>query len=253
MDSSKPLVIAHRGESYDAPENTLAAVNLAWERNADAVEIDVHLSKDGKIVVIHDNNTLRTAHRYGKVSDQTLEQLRRLDVGKYKGTQWTKEKIPTLAEVLETVPRGKKLFIEIKDDSSILAEFKRVLENSSLSPDQIIIIGLDVNIMEAIKKALPEYQVCWVCDIKDEKRMNSGKPQGEGLISRTHGAGLDGLDVHTGKEVDEDFIARVKSTGMKLYIWTVNDPEEARRLFEWGVDGITTDRAHWLKTRLRDN
>ncbi len=251
MDSSKPLVIAHRGESYDAPENTLAAVNLAWERNADAVEVDVHLSKDGKIVVIHDNNTLRTAHRYGKVSDQTLEQLRRLDVGKYKGIQWTKEKIPTLEGVLETVPRGKKLFIEIKDDSSILAELKRVLKNSSLSPEQVILIGLDCNTMEAIKKALPGYQVCWVCDIKDEKKMNSGEHTGEGLISQARRAGLDGLDVQAGKEVDQNFITKVKSACMKLYIWTVNDPEEARRLFEWGADGITTDCAQWLRTRLR--
>ena len=155
----RPLVIAHRGESYDAPENTLAAVNLAWERDADAVEVDVHLTKDGKIVVIHDDNTLRTAHTYGPVSNQTLEELRRLDVGAYKGKQWAKEKIPTLGEVLDTVPAGKQLFIEIKGDARILTELKRVLENSSASVEQVIIVGKDLVAMETIKKDLLNYQV----------------------------------------------------------------------------------------------
>jgi glycerophosphoryl diester phosphodiesterase len=106
MKSNNPLIIAHRGESHDAPENTLASVCLAWERDDDAAEIDVHLTKDGRIVVIHDEHTWRTAHRFGKVANRTLEQLKRLDVGRYKGKRWAKERIPTLAEVLEIVPEG---------------------------------------------------------------------------------------------------------------------------------------------------
>ena len=78
------LIIAHRGESFDAPENTLAAVNLAWERGADAVEIDVQLSKDNKIVVIHDENTKRTGGRNKLVKNQTLKELKELDVGIYR-------------------------------------------------------------------------------------------------------------------------------------------------------------------------
>lgn len=253
MVSSRPLVIAHRGESYDAPENTLAAVNLAWERDADAVEVDVHLTKDGKIVVIHDDNTLRTAHRYGEVCNQTLEQLKRLDVGAYKGKEWANEQIPTLEEVLDTVPTGKQLFIEIKGDARILAELKRVLGDSSISPEHVVIVGKDLAAIETIKKGLPRYQICWVCEMKDEKGMHAGAHPGERLIARARQAGLDGLDIEASKEVDEDFIARVKSAGMELYVWTVNDPVEARRLYEGGVDGITTDRAQWLKTKLQDS
>lgn len=252
MGFNKALTIAHRGESYDAPENTLAAVNLAWERNADAVEVDVHLTKDGSIAVIHDDNTWRTAHTYSKVSNLTLDQLKLLDVGTYKGKRWAKQKIPTLGEVLDTVPAGKKLFIEIKEDARILEELKRVLENSSISPEQVVLIGMDLTTMGTIKKNLPRYQACWVCTMKDNKNMHTGGKPGEGLIARTLRASLDGLDIEASKEVDEDFIARVKSAGMKLYVWTVNDPGEARRLFEGGVDGIATDRAQWLKTRLRD-
>jgi len=251
MGSDRALIIAHRGESHDAPENTLVAVNLAWERNADAAEIDVRLTKDGRIVVIHDDNTWRTAHRLGKVSNLTLEQLRRLDVGRYKGTRWAKEKIPTLAEALDTVPAGKKLFVEIKVDACILTELTDVLGNSSLSPNQVVLIGMDIAVMELIKKILPAYQCCWVCAIKDEKEMDTKGSPGEGLIARARQAGLDGLDIEASKEVDGDFVARVKSAGMKLYVWTVDDPKEARQLFALGVDGIATNRAHWLKTRLR--
>lgn len=249
----RPLVIAHRGESYDAPENTLAAVKLAWERGADAVEIDVHLTKNGQIVVIHDENTLRTAHTYGTVSSQTLEELRRLDVGAYKGKQWATEQIPTLGEVLDTVPTGKQLFIEIKSDARILEALKSVLGNSSTSSEQVVLIGKDLKTMGAIKKDLPVYEVYWVCAMKDEKDMHAGAHPGEGLIARARQAGLDGLDIEASKKVDADFIARVTSGGMKLYVWTVNDPVEARRFFEGGVDGIATDRAQWLKATLQDS
>ena len=224
MNLTQAFIIAHRGESYEAPENTLAAVNLAWERDADAVEVDVRLTKDGEIVVIHDDNTWRTAHTHGKVSHRTLEQLRRLDVGTYKGKQWAKEKIPTLREVLDTVPPGKQLFIEIKGDAGILDELKRVLDNSSTSPAQVVLIGKDLKIMGAIKKNLPVYEVCWVCAMKDGKDVHSGGDLGEGLIARARRAGLDGLIIEASKEVNEHFIARVKSHGMKLYVWTVNDP-----------------------------
>src|SRR5262245_65624278 len=96
-------IIAHRGASHDAPENTLAAVRLAWEQGADAVEVDVQLSKDGKLVVIHDDNTKRSGGFARKVRAQTLDELRRLDVGRWKGKRWAGEKIPTLDVVLEAV------------------------------------------------------------------------------------------------------------------------------------------------------
>src|SRR6266446_92874 len=100
-------IIAHRGASHDAPENTLAAVNLAWQQGADAVEIDVHLSSDGEIVVIHDDNTRKTAGLRKKVSAQTLAELKALDVGRWKHSKWAGESIATFAEVLENVPADK--------------------------------------------------------------------------------------------------------------------------------------------------
>ena len=101
-------IVAHRGASYDAPENTVAAIKLAWEQKADAAEFDVFLSKDGKIVVMHDKDTKRIAGVDRKVVDQTLAELRKLDVGRWKDAKFAGEKMPTLDEMLATVPEGKQ-------------------------------------------------------------------------------------------------------------------------------------------------
>ena len=135
--SEEFLIIAHRGESHDAPENTLSAINLAWKRGAEAVEIDVHMSKDSQIVAIHDFDTKRLAGVNKDVRKQTLAELKALDVGSWKGAQWQGEQIPVLKEILETVPNGKKLVIEIKSDATMIPILKEELGRSSLTPEQI--------------------------------------------------------------------------------------------------------------------
>ena len=107
-------LVAHRGTSHEAPENTVAAFRLAWEQGADAIEGDFYLSKDQQIVCIHDETTKRTSGEDRVVSECTLDELRRLDVGKWKHPRFEGERISTLAEVLRTVPDGKQIFIEIK-------------------------------------------------------------------------------------------------------------------------------------------
>jgi glycerophosphoryl diester phosphodiesterase len=244
------MFIAHRGESYDAPENTLAAINLAWQRNADAVEVDVHLSKDDKIVVIHENNTGKFTGELRKVKDQTLEELQRIDVGKYKGNQWIDERIPTLEQVLVTVPDNKYLFIEIKCGAEILKELKSVTTNSKLQPAQIKLIGFDRDVMTNAKQDFPQNEVFWVNNIKQFENLNSWQPEIARIINEAKQAGLDGLDFSASKIIDKALVNLVKSAGMKVYVWTVNDPTEAMQLIEADVDGITTDRPQWVKAQL---
>ncbi len=111
-----PLVVAHRGASHDAPENTLPAFRLAWEQGADAIEGDFFLTKDGHIVCTHDRMTGRLNPGKVKlqVADSTLAELQALDVGSWKGETWRGERMPTLAEVFATVPAGKRILIEVK-------------------------------------------------------------------------------------------------------------------------------------------
>ncbi len=244
------IFIAHRGESYDAPENTLAAINLAWQRDADAVEIDVHLTKDNRIVVIHDNHTWKLDRRFRKIKEQTLAELKRLDAGKYKGSQWRNERIPTLEEVLVTVPQHKKLIIEIKCDSSILNPLKRIIADFKLLPHQIQFIGFDFNVIKNARKIFRENEIFWVKNITYFEFITSWQDKLNEIINKTRRADLYGLDLSTNKIIDRTFVDMIKEAGLKLYIWIVNDPQEAKRLMDAGVDGITTDHPQWLKKEL---
>ena len=242
-------IIGHRGASYDAPENTLAAFELGWQQAKDGVEIDIHLSKDGKIVVIHDYDTKRIAGVDRKVIDQTLSELRVLDAGKWKGNNWTGEKIPTLEEVLPTVPDGKRLFIEIKCGPEVLPELKRLIEASHKRPEQLVLIAFSYEVVKRAKAALPSIQTYWLYDWKKDKDTGVEFMPDE-VIAKATAAGADGIDVSFKGPVDAAFVRRAKSAGLKVYVWTVDDPEAARELVAAGVDGITTNRPKWLREQL---
>ena len=242
-------IIAHRGASYDAPENTLAAVKLGWEQAKDGVEIDIHLSKDGKIVVIHDPDTKRIAGVDRKVTDQTLSELRALDAGKWKGTPWIGERIPTLEEVLATVTDGKRLFIEIKCGPEVLPELKRVIGASRKKPEQLVIIAFSYEVAKRAKADLPAIQTYWLYDWKKDKDTGAEFTPEE-IIAKATAAGVDGIDVSFKGPVDAVFVRKAKSAGLKVYVWTVDDPDVAKELVAAGVDGITTNRPRWLHERL---
>lgn len=241
------IFIAHRGESYDAPENTLDAIILAWERNDDAAEIDIQLSKDGEIVVFHDINTKRITGINKKVCELTLEELRLLDVGSYKGEKWTNTRIPTFGEVLQTIPSGKKLFAEIKSDESILPFIAQNLKKYHHYSDNIILIDFNIQTAKKAKILFPDLTVLWIYDLTSPKFT---MPDITHLIERTEENGLDGLDVSACDSISLEFSKILKEHNLQLYVWTVNDPMEAARLISTGVDGIASDRPHWLKNSL---
>jgi len=116
-------IVGHRGASYDAPENTLPSVRLGFEQGADAVEVDVFATSDGRIVAIHDADTERVAGVKLDVAKSTLAELKQLDVGAWKGERWVGTRIPTLEEVLELVPEGRRLLIEVKCEKRALSDF----------------------------------------------------------------------------------------------------------------------------------
>jgi glycerophosphoryl diester phosphodiesterase len=245
-------IIAHRGASYSAPENTLAAVNLAWQRDADAVETDIWLSRDGRIVVLHDETTERTAGRKWKVAGRTLAELRGLDAGSWKGREWAGEKIPTLEEILATVPDGKRLLIEIKCGPAILPELERVLSASGKQPSQTVVISFDLDTVREAKARMPELPVYWIQGTSPSRNAKTGEvvaPPAE-LVEKCRRAGLDGLDLKYDSRLTRDIVEAMHSLGLRLYVWTVDEPADAARLTALGVDGITTDRPGWLRGQL---
>src|SRR5829696_8958313 len=159
-------IVAHRGASYDAPENTLAAEKLAWQQGADAVETDIFLSKDGKLAVSHDKNTKRTAGRDAEIVDLTMAELKQLDAGTWKGPQFAGERIPVLEEQIALIPPGKRLFVEIKIGPEIVPELKRVLAKMGASEKNITVISFKYETLQEVRKQLPQLKTEWLVGYK---------------------------------------------------------------------------------------
>ncbi len=246
--ASKMEIIAHRGASYLAPENTVASAKLAWEKNADAVEVDVYLSADKQVVVIHDGTTKRTAGEELDVATSTTEQLRRLDVGSFKDAAYAGERIPVLEEIIETMPAGKRLFVEIKCGPEVLPALERIIAESG-KRSQIVIIGFGFDTVTASKRLMPDLPTYWLVGTKKDEQTEQWIAHSGTLADQAAAAGLDGLNVHWAG-VTEEFARSVRTAGLGLYVWTVNDSAEAARLARIGIDGITTDRPGWLRSGL---
>ena len=152
-------IVAHRGASYDAPENTVAAMKLAFEQGADGVEADFYLTSDGHIVCSHDKDTERTAGVKHVIVETPLEVLRKLDVGSWKNEKYRGERMPTFAEIAETIPSDKKFIIELKVGPEIVAPLKEALAKTDLEDDQILIICFNEKTVAECKKLLPELEV----------------------------------------------------------------------------------------------
>lgn len=244
-------IVAHRGASYDAPENALSAMKLAWKQDADAIELDIHLSKDGKIVTMHDFDTKRTGGGIDKkIVDQTWDELQKADVGAWKNAKYKGEKIPTLDSILKTIPRGKRSFIEIKVGSEILPELGRVMKKSGKSPEQLSIITFNYEVARDAKAMFPAHQVYWLSSYNKDKKTGQ-LPNLDDLIKKTKEAKLDGLDLNFNFPIDKAFVEKVHGAGLKLYTWTVDDPAVAKAEVEAGVDGITTNRPKFLRDSLK--
>ena len=243
-------IIAHRGASYDAPENTLESVQLGWEQKADAVEVDVFLSKDGEVVLHHDATTKKIAGVDRKVADQTYAELRQLDVGAWKGSKWKGVRIPKLDAVLATIPDGKRMFVEVKCGPEIIPALGRSFRKSGKSPDQLVVISFNYEVVKQAKAKFPRIKCFYLSSFKMDKESGEQVPSVEELVAKAKTAKLDGLNVSYKGLQSEAFFKKVKSAGMGLFAWTVNSPEVARRLAKLGIDGITTDRPAWLRERL---
>lgn len=232
-------VIAHRGASYAAPENTMAAVNLAWKKGADMVEIDVYLTADDRVMVIHDATTGRTGDKDLKVKESTSEELRTVDVGSFKGEKFKGAKIPFLKEVIASVPEGKQLFIEIKGTGEAIPFIKDAIEGSG-KKEQMVIIGFNLKTVTNSKKAMPQIPVYWV----------QSTPFDTDIIQKAKKHGLDGVDVNY-EGLTKEFVAACRKANMDLYVWTVDEKAAIKKMAKLGVDGITTNRVDLTKSVLK--
>ena len=251
MTARTAEIIAHRGASADAPENTVSALRLGYAQGAHGGEVDVHLTKDGHVVVIHDPDLRRVAGADARVADLTLTELRQFDVGRFG--RWAgrgfSENVPTLDEILALVPAGKKLFVEVKTGTELLPALDAALRRSTLSPQQTSIITFDYAVASAVKGRLRQHLVYWLHEFLRDRP----NPAIDDLIRAAEQAGLDGLDLDHEFPLDAAAIRRVHDAGLAIYVWTLDDAIKARRLARDGIDGITTNRpgemSGWLNER----
>jgi glycerophosphoryl diester phosphodiesterase len=235
------LVIAHRGDATQAPEDTVASINAAFALGADMVEIDVHFSRDGVPVVIHDETLERTTNGKGPVSQMTLAQLKSLDAGSSFLRKFAGERIPTLAEALQAAKGKGPLLLDLKVEGLGRA-VADVLRQLGL-PDSSVAIG-------AWTDSQTKDFVTHVPGAQILLSTGQGLPKwDEEYFRRVRARGSTAFELHI-DVVNEAFIAEAHKHGMPVYVFTINDEPTLRSLIAMGVDGIETDNPALLMLLL---
>lgn len=251
FSGDKPRVIGHRGAAGEAPENTLASFQRAFEQGAQCVELDVHGTKDGEIVIIHDATLKRTTNGRDRVSRCSLKELKRLDAG-YRFTKdggrsypyrGKKIEIPTLGELFGALPQVRAI-IEIKQLRPPIVN--KVIESvrQAHKEEQVLLATESDEIMQQIRVELRSSGLSIVTgfsygEVADfmswlaRGRKAPYSPPGQAFQIPCEYAGM--------TLVSEQTLRASHELGVEMFVWTVNEPEEMRRLLALGADGIITD------------
>jgi len=225
------LLIAHRGASGHAPENTLAAFKKAVALGATFIETDLHLSRDAHLVAIHDATLNRTTNGQGAVHNMTLAELRRLDAGSWFGSEFGGERIPTLEELLEFSKKNDVVFyMEIKPDGTWGGEHALVgaLRESGEIP-RTVVICFDPGVVLNLRKIEPTLMTGLLYDGQIENPIDKAVQIGARQL------------VVRGDLVTPAMIAQAQKKDLQIVCWTVNHPAHMRMLMAAGVDGIMSD------------
>lgn len=243
----RPLVIAHRGWSGIAPENTLPAFQLALEAEADLVELDYHHSADGVPVVMHDTTLARTTDAAARwpggglaVAARTLEEMRTLDAGAWRHARFAGTAVPTLAEALALIqPAGMTLIERKAGDAATLA---RLLREHALV-NRVVVQSFDWAYLRALHAELPDQ----VLGALGPHGRADGRPltPEEKILGPAHLDEIAALGARVAvwnRDVTRDSVTAAHARGLKVWVYTVDDPAEIRRLLGIGVDGIITNQ-----------
>ena len=237
-------IFAHRGASGYAPENTLTAIKKAIEMKADGVEIDIQLTKDGKIVVIHDWKVDRTTTGRGFVYELNFGYIRSLDAGQWYTKDFIGEVVPTLEEVLDILPNDMMLNIEIKDTarkhSNIEEKMLEILKKYPEKFDNIIVSSFHHDKIKKLQKLEPKLKLALLTDsefIEIEKYLSTN--------------GLNSYSYHPEINlISKKDIEILHKNGIKVFVWTVNKEEDLDYLVKLGVDGVITNYPDIMKELL---
>ena len=225
------FIIGHRGASGHAPENTLAAFKKAVSLGATFIETDLQLSRDARFVAIHDETLDRTTNGQGKVHDQTLVALRRLDAGSWFGSEYSGERIPTLEEILEFSKKHDVVFyLELKPGGSWGGEHALIgALRESQEIARTIVISFDAGIIEALRKIEPTLMTGLLFDGQIDRPLDKAVEVGARQLAVR------------GDLVTPALLTEARKKDLQVVCWTVNQPAHMRLLIDAGVDGIMSD------------
>jgi glycerophosphoryl diester phosphodiesterase len=240
--AAKPLVIAHRGASADAPENTLASFRLAMEQGCDAIELDVHVSADDELVVCHDETLERTTDGTGRIADMTVAELKRFDAGAWFGEEYRGERLPLLKEVLELVPPHIQLNVEIKSFRHPRVERLVVdlLERTGRT-GSVFLSSFGHECMVRCKRLAPSLRVGLLYEEEEWFDFEA--------FEAISGISLYSLHMYHGI-LNKDFAAKALRRGIQVYPWTIDDPRLMLEARQAGATGIITNRPGLLRRLL---
>lgn len=237
---------AHRGEPHLAPQNTVDGIRLAYDLGARMVEIDVWLTKDGSMVVIHGSRELKELWGISKKpSELTIGEIKasKLVNPEKFAKKYANCRIPTLDEIFSAIPKDKFAEIEIKGYG---AEFADKLEDArkraGLDSKNLIITSFDINSIKDFKSKYPNYETLYIISIK-----RRGEISPEELISRAKNAGASQVAIGGYRNIDREFVKKIQDSGLKVGIWQVENLEDLSVACELGVDRICSNRAHKLR------
>lgn len=237
--------IAHRGLSGNFPENTHVAFNAAWAADFDGIELDIQVTKDDTVIVIHDPDTARTAGEKHLIKETHWADLQHLDVGQggKGGSDRFYEKIPLLSDVIERMPAGKIIQIEMKHQidnmNAVLSQLSQLREDISAQ-----IISFDADKLLQVRQQLPHLDCFLIIDKYSTAIDNPIK------FATTHG--LRGLDMHY-PLITDAFAQQMQDNQLQIACWTVNNTNTAKQLMKKGTQFIAGDYADNLIHRKSEN
>jgi glycerophosphoryl diester phosphodiesterase len=242
----RPLIIAHRGASGQAPENTMAAFELAIELGADIIELDVRRSSDGALVVIHDAtvNRTTTGDFRGAVADLTLAELKSLDAGSWRGEQFAGEPIPTLDEVLERLGGRTRFLIELKE-AGIEADVARAIRDAGVT-DSVMMQSFDAKSVGAIAALMPETPA----GVLFRAPGLLGRIFLARRVIRRSAAADAAFAAINYRAITKPLVRSIRAAGLGVYAWTVNSAPAMRAIVALGLDGIITNYPETLRGLL---
>lgn len=240
----RPYVIAHRGISGRYPENTLLAFEKAIDAKVDWIEIDVRTSTDGVVFLAHDGSAERTTNGHGRFKLMSIEQVKALDAGSYMGAQFAGERIPTLEETLAFVDRRVRLCIEIKGDDDGEAIRNAWNTVNLLKQHNYIQHAMIASFHHDALRAVKEWEPL-ICTSLDPSPQDGSLTPWE-LCQQVLGYNINAMQ-HEYVTLTPEIIDEAHQHGFSLWTWTVNQPEDMRRMVDMGVDAIMTDFADVLR------